>query len=93
MNKSYKLDKRIKAHKLEEQILELESKINALRKEQKVIQLGCEHPGLRREYKSDTGNYDPSCDSYWANLFCPKCLRSWMADSGEPFYSKSYRKN
>lgn len=46
------------------------------------IQAGCPHPieHLYVEYKSDTGNYDPSEDSYWKECHCKWCDKKWWED-------------
>jgi hypothetical protein len=43
-------------------------------------QTECEHPGLRHQYKSNTGNYDPSSDSYWTDFYCNVCDAKWTVD-------------
>lgn len=48
-------------------------KINELRKK-------CNHSMATKEYKSNTGNYDPSCDSYWREFNCPECGKYWTED-------------
>lgn len=44
------------------------------------IQDSCSHVNIIKEYKSNTGNYDPSNDNYWANLKCPDCGKFWRED-------------
>ena len=46
----------------------------------KMLQDKCTHPDVTKEYKSNTGNYDPSADSYWINLHCPDCDKRWRED-------------
>jgi len=43
------------------------------------IQDACSHPEdcVTKEHRSDTGNYDPSCDSYWTNFHCDLCDKHW----------------
>ncbi len=41
------------------------------------LQKECTHPNVKKEYKSNTGNYDPSCDSYWIDYRCPDCNKYW----------------
>ena len=50
-----------------------QSKINKLRDT-------CPHPGATKEHKSNTGNYDPSCDCYWTEFRCPECGKFWRVD-------------
>lgn len=43
----------------------------------KFLQDDCQHKNLNKEYKSNTGNYDPSCDSYWIEYECLDCGKRW----------------
>ena len=56
------------------------SKIENLNKELRVIQLNCEHENVDMVARSNTGNYDPSNDSYWYDCRCLDCDRFWMED-------------
>jgi hypothetical protein len=49
------------------------------------IQENCTHPKETLVYqnKSDTGNYDPSCDSYWAEYKCYECGKFWIGEQRE----------
>lgn len=40
----------------------------------------CTHPDVTKQYKGSTGNYDPSCDSYWINWQCMDCGKKWVTD-------------
>lgn len=46
----------------------------------KMLQRECEHPNVEKKYGSDTGNYDPSADSYWIDWRCPDCSKFWTTD-------------
>jgi len=48
-----------------------------LARELNKLQALCNHPNLEKTYKSDTGNYDPSADSYWTEHRCPDCRARW----------------
>lgn len=37
----------------------------------------CKHVNAVRVPHSDTGNYDPSDDSYWYECECPRCGKVW----------------
>ena len=50
-----------------------QSKIKALRE-------GCLHPGAVKTHKSNTGNYDPSCDCYWTEFLCSECGKFWTVN-------------
>lgn len=64
-----------KVKKLEEQIKDCNSKILA-------EQSTCKHPRrfLDIENGANTGNYDPSSDSYWTNVTCKVCGKRWIID-------------
>lgn len=40
----------------------------------------CTHPNVNIQYKGDTGNYDPSADSYWIEYKCPDCGKFWTKE-------------
>lgn len=46
------------------------------------IQAACPNPAehLTVKYGADTGNYDPSCDSYWGDYDCHYCGKSWRGE-------------
>jgi hypothetical protein len=54
--------------------------IEKAREEIKKAQASCDHPGLRHQYGSNTGNYDPSSDSYWTDFYCNVCDMRWRAE-------------
>jgi len=60
---------------LKKQIAECYAKIAA-------IQAECNHPksALKQEYKSNTGNYDPTADCYWIDFHCTLCDKWWSED-------------
>ena len=43
----------------------------------KLLQAECPHITLTMRYCGDTGNYDPSADSYWIDWACPDCGQHW----------------
>ena len=45
-----------------------------------TLQELCQHPNVEKTYKGNTGNYDPSADSYWIEWKCPDCKKYWMTD-------------
>lgn len=51
-----------------------------LAKELIKLQSLCNHPNVKKEYKSNTGNYDPSADSYWIEFRCPDCRKRWIEE-------------
>ena len=40
----------------------------------------CRHPTANKKYESNTGNYDPSADSYWIENRCPDCGKFWVTE-------------
>jgi len=41
------------------------------------IQAKCEHLNHEKQYGSNTGNYDPTADSYWITYKCKDCAKRW----------------
>lgn len=71
-----------KAHKIKRQIYELNVQLRA-------HQDKCKH--LRATYvnRANTGNYDPSADSYWTDWSCPTCLKKWNTAQNEDRYGNA----
>jgi len=44
------------------------------------LQQICSHPNVMKEHKSNTGNYDPSADSYWIEYRCLDCHKHWRVE-------------
>lgn len=51
-----------------------------LAKELKELQELCSHKNVSKLHKANTGNYDPSADSYWIEFHCPDCQKRWYVD-------------
>lgn len=68
----------------QEKILEirrqLEEDIDNAEASLEMLQRVCTHPNKDVKYKSNTGNYDPSCDRYWIENKCPDCNKFWIED-------------
>ena len=47
---------------------------------EKDLQEICIHPNVDEKYKGNSGNYDPSADSYWIEYRCPDCDKFWIED-------------
>ena len=45
-----------------------------------VLRSQCGHYDVKKIARSNTGNYDPSADSYWYDCTCPDCDKFWMED-------------
>ena len=54
--------------------------INMAYESLEILQSKCTHPDVTKEYKSNTGNYDPSADRYWINFHCHVCDKKWTED-------------
>lgn len=67
--------KEIKAEvtRLNKEIRDLEIQLDKVRKH-------CRHPNVKKTHRSNTGNYDPTCDCYWTEFDCPDCGRRWQED-------------
>lgn len=46
----------------------------------KEIRDECEHENFESNNLSNTGNYDPSCDSYWVDVKCLDCGKTMSFD-------------
>ncbi len=62
-------------HSLNEEIALLQLKVASIQEE-------CSHPKacLTSTNRSNTGNYDPSADSYWTEHLCGLCEKQWRTD-------------
>ena len=66
---------------------EIKHKYNTIQKKlekwylkEKELQTICPHTNSTKKYESNTGNYDPSADSYWIRYHCPDCNKHWQTD-------------
>ena len=68
-------DKKIKKliKKYNEKMEIYSSKLERLRRQ-------CPHRDAEHINKANTGNYDPSCDSYWTDHLCHSCGHRWTTD-------------
>lgn len=60
-------------------VSDLKAQIRKLHDQIEEIQEQCSHPKscVTRVGKSNTGNYDPSEDSYWYECNCALCQKRW----------------
>ena len=60
-------------------IVEARKEILALQNEVASIQGHCSHPKetLYKQTDANTGNYDPSEDTYWTDYHCHVCDKMW----------------
>lgn len=55
-------------------------RINNAQLDLRELQAECEHTFVTRKACANTGNYDPSADSYWWEYKCPCCGCFWTED-------------
>ena len=59
---------------------EIRSRIKAAQRDLDQLQATCQHPSATKKHRSNTGNYDPSTDSYWTDFACPDCEKRWSKE-------------
>lgn len=58
----------------------IDRKEEKLAQERATLQAECTHPNVVKKYDANTGNYDPTADSYWIDFTCPDCRKRWRED-------------
>lgn len=60
-------------------VYKLYNDIEKIKKRISKIQEKCEHPkhSVKSINGSNTGNYDPSADSWWTDHHCSICNKKW----------------
>jgi len=58
----------------------IKAKIQVLNDDLRKLQSECLHENATHVHKGSTGNYDPSCDSYWVEHGCPDCDKFWTTE-------------
>jgi hypothetical protein len=58
----------------------IQNKMNTLNEQMAELKTMCQHPNVDKKYRANTGNYDPSADSYWIDWNCQDCGKRWMTD-------------
>lgn len=71
-----------------EQVARVKSMIARLQSELGRIRDTCPHPHKEGRYKGNTGNWCPDDDSYWIDVSCPDCGKTWHVDSHAPEYKR-----
>lgn len=78
----------IKIKRVLNKIAEYNVKLSELRKE-------CGENGhdgkLTGKYRGNTGNYDPSADSYWVEFKCPVCGDHWTESQDDVWFDRNDR--
>lgn len=62
---------------ISKKIKKLLDTLEKTRKSISKVQSECPHEKRVFTYGANTGNYDPSNDSYWKDYFCPTCEKRW----------------
>ena len=65
---------------IQKRFFEIEKKQEKWELEEKKLQDLCTHPVATENHRSNTGNYDPSADSYWIEYKCPDCDKFWIKE-------------
>lgn len=73
---------------ISDDIKRIDDDIHHLQNAKKFIQDNCPHENLVGTYKSDTGNWDRSNDSYWINFHCNICDKFWTEDQSDLQYDR-----
>lgn len=63
------------------QILKYQKQITTLQFKIAAMQDFCAHENNEAEYRSNTGNYDPSSNCYWVFVKCLDCDKRMRFDS------------
>lgn len=80
VRKPVKLSENMTPAQIKRKRITIDNKINQLYGKLGELQQVCQHPNVTKKYRGDTGNYDPSADSYWIEWKCPDCHKSWITD-------------
>ncbi|ALP47201.1 hypothetical protein phiGrn1_0310 [Vibrio phage phi-Grn1] len=64
-------------------VFELEAQIAELQHKLEQERSRCQHTRVAYELKSNTGNYDPTCDCYWNEVKCIDCGTRMHFDSDD----------
>jgi len=68
------------------EIIKYEKKISKFYRKLAKIREKCVHKNHNSKYGSNTGNYDPTADSYWLDVVCLDCGKQIRFDSEEAGY-------
>lgn len=66
--------------KIRKRYAKIEAKQAKWENAERELQAVCTHPSVTKKACSNTGNYDPSADSYWYECKCPDCGKQWNED-------------
>ena len=80
IRKPVKLNGNITPNQVKRKYSTINTKIAKLNEQLVELRTLCSHPDLTKKYGGNTGNYDPSADSYWIDWACPDCGKRWSTD-------------
>ena len=69
-----------KTNASKKRLQEIKNEIDLLEMEVLNFQANCRHTNAVHQYCGDSGNYDPSRDSYWIEFHCYDCGKYWTED-------------
>jgi hypothetical protein len=78
--KPVRMNENMTAMQIRRKHINITGKITTLQEQIKQLQELCQHTNVEKKYKANTGNYDPSADSYWIDWRCPDCGKRWITD-------------
>lgn len=78
--KPVKMNENMTVTQVKRKRITIQNKIISLREQLEELQNLCKHPDVTKKYGGDSGNYDPSQDSYWIDWRCPDCGKFWTTD-------------
>lgn len=78
--KPVKMNANITPTQVKRKRITIHDKIAKLNEQLSELQTLCTHPDVTKKYGGNTGNYDPSADSYWIDWACPDCGKKWRTD-------------
>ena len=83
----------IKRAKLRQKVVHKLGQIEDLKDDITRLQALCDHEYATYKLGANTGNYDPSCDYYWADITCADCLKSWSTTQEDLCEALVYRRS
>lgn len=79
---------------MNDNILQLEKEKINIQKRINFLRENCKHIHYLTTPKSNTGNYDPTADSYWISVECLDCGKHMVFDAeDEPDDYRKYHKS
>ena len=63
--------------------IDIEKKLKLYTDKLKSLEEECVHSNVTKTHCANTGNYDPSNDSYWTVFVCPDCGKIWQEEGSK----------